>query len=147
MRTKAPEALAPSLPEQKTEDVLANNEVPGLKANIEADRSIADPIEPGLIEEPSLGSDPKEEISSLPPDVSVHETSIEPAPSTKQKPKLKTQQTSKDSKPKENADKGSKAKTEMDKASKPKVDVVDKATKTTLSEGSLTIVGACRCSL
>jgi hypothetical protein len=78
----------------------------------------------------------------------VHETSIEPAaPSTKQKQKpqkLKTQQTSK---PKENSDKGSKPKTDMDKASKPKADVVDKAAKPTLSEGSLTIVGACWCSL
>lgn len=147
MQTKAPEAPAQSLPEQKTEDGLATNEVPGLKADFEADRSQADRIEPGL-EEPG-GSDPKEEISSLPPDVStVHETSIEPAaPSTKQKQKpqkLKTQQTSK---PKENSDKGSKPKTDMDKASKPKVDVVDKAVKPTLSEGSLTIVGACWCSL
>ena len=147
MQTKAPEAPAQSL-QQKTEDGLATNEVPevpGLKADFEADRSQADPIEPGLIEEPggTGGSDPKEENSSLPPDVStVHETSIEPAaPSTKQKQKpqkLKTQQTSK---PKENSDKGSKPKTDMDKASKPKADVVDKAAKPTLSEGSLTIVG------
>ena len=147
MQTKAPEAPAQSLPEQKT-DGLATNEVPGLKADFEADRSQADPIEPGL-EEPggTGGSDPKEEIS-LPPVSTVHETSIEPAaPSTKQKQKpqkLKTQQTSK---PKENSDKGSKPKTDMDKASKPKADVVDKAAKPTLSEGSLTIVGACWCSL
>lgn len=141
MQTKAPEAPVQSFPEQ-TEDGLATNEVPGLKAD-EADRSIqADPIEPGL------GS-AKEEIS-LPPDApTVHETSIEPvAPSTKQqqqKPqKLKTQQTSK---PKENADKGSKPKTDVDKASKPKADVVDKAAKPTLSEGSLTIVGYSWCML
>lgn len=140
---KAPEAPAipeQSLPQEKTEDGLAKNEVPGLKSDLEADRSIeADPIE-----EPGLGGDPiKEEISSLPPDVStVHETSIEAvAPSTKQqKPqKLKTQQTSK---PKENADKGSKPKTDMDKASKPKADVVDKAAKPTLSEE----IHVCFCS-